>query len=66
MVGKLLFLFRMWRHDTAEVIRWRIAYCLPRSVALLAFVRVASATGEDPDEIRFASAYRAWEKGAGR
>lgn len=60
------FLIRVRWHGTAERLRWRIAYLLPRTIALMAFVRVCSASGDDPADIRYESAYRAFEKGAGR
>ncbi len=43
-----------------------IAWKLPRRVALWAFIRVTAATGENPSEITYESAYKAWEAGAGR
>lgn len=62
----LRFSLRLWRRETADKVRWKIAWLLPRSVALLAFVRVASATGQAPDDVTYQSAYKAWEAGAGR
>lgn len=64
-VVRVPFACRLWLHETADRMRWRIAYLLPRSIALLAFVRVASASGDGPSDVTYVSAYRAWEKGAG-
>lgn len=63
--GYWRFCFRLWRHETAHKLRWKIAWLLPRSIALLAFVRVSASTGEAPGS-DYANAYKAWEKGAGR
>jgi len=49
-----------------EVARWKIAWALPRSIALLCFVRVCSASGDEPGDITYESAYKAWQAGAGR
>ena len=53
------------RKMTAEAWRWRVAYWVPRKVALFVFIRVYACTGEAPgDEYR--AIYDAWEHGAGR
>lgn len=64
-LGYYRFCFRLWRHETIEKIRWRIAWLLPRKVALLAFVRVMGCTGEPPGP-ECERAYKAFENGAGR
>jgi hypothetical protein len=43
-----------------------VAWALPRRIALWTFIRVFSATGQNPNEVTFESAYNAWERGAGR
>lgn len=43
-----------------------VAWALPRRIALWAFIRVISASGDSPSEITYDSAYKAWENGAGR
>lgn len=65
-MGYMAFRIKLWRRETAEAVRWKIAWLLPRSIALMAFVRVAAATGECPDDIRYDTSYRAWEQGAGK
>lgn len=62
----LPFRIRLWWHESVEWLAWRAAWALPRYIALLAFVRVCSATGDSPDDIRYGTAYKAWERGAGR
>lgn len=52
--------------EMREVARWKIAWALPRSIALLCFVRVCSASGDEPGDITYESAYKAWQAGAGR
>ena len=64
--GYYWFCMRLWRRETAERVKWKIAWACPRWLALLCFVRVCSATGDSPSEITYESAYKAWEKGAGR
>ena len=52
-----------WRY-CLERCQWRLAWLLPRKVALFAFVRVYGCTGHcGPD---YAPTYDAWERGAGR
>ena len=59
-----LFTYRLrnYRRD----LPMRLAWLLPRSVALWAFIRVCGASGASPNEITYKSAYKAWENGAGR
>ena len=57
--------YHVRRHWTADAINWRIAYFIPRNIALLCFVRVYSVTGEAPSR-EYVEIYKAWEKGAGR
>lgn len=59
------FHVRLWRHETAEKIRWRVAWWLPRSIALLAFVRVYASTQDAPGP-EYEAAYKAFEAGRGR
>lgn len=64
-VGYWRFCVRLWRRETAERMRWRIAWLIPRSIALLVYVRVTSATGDAPGK-EYSRTYKAWEAGAGR
>ena len=59
-----LFRYRCsrWRED----LPMRLAWMLPRKVALWAFIRVMAATGDNPADITYDSAYKAWEAGAGK
>jgi len=52
------------KHFFRETLPWKIAYLLPRKIALLAFVRV-SATQDAPTEF-YSNAYKAFEAGAKR
>ena len=61
-----LFKIRLFIAETREAIRWKVAWLVPRKIALLCFVRVCSATGDSPDDITYDSAYRAYEAGAGK
>ena len=61
----LLHIEWRWRMFTDAVPRC-LAWWLPRKVALWAFIRVMAATGENPDRLTYASAYDAWEAGAGK
>lgn len=65
---RIRFHVRLWWHESKEKLRWKIAYLLPRSIALLAFVRVYSVLGECPggENGDYARAYRAFEGGTGR
>lgn len=51
-----------WWTDTLPM---KCAWWLPRKVALWAFIRVYSCTGDAPGP-DYGNAYDAWEKGAGR
>jgi hypothetical protein len=52
------------RHLEADAICRRVAFWLPRRLALWAFIRVYAAWGEcGPD---YPEVYSAWENGAGR
>lgn len=64
-LGYWWFCVRLWRRETAEALRWRLAWMLPRSIALLAFVRVSAASGDAPGP-EYNRAYKAFEAGAGR
>lgn len=55
-----------WQWFKADGLPWWIAWKLPRKIALLAFVRVCSATCQAPDDITYESAYKAWESGIGK
>lgn len=59
------FSLRLWRHEAADKIRWRIAYLLPRSIALMAFVRVYASTMDAPGP-EYVAAYKAFQLGDGR
>lgn len=50
------------RHDWPQRLAWWIAFHLPRKIALLAFVRVAAASGEGPDKLTYDSMYKHWER----
>lgn len=65
MLAYWRFRFRLWRRETADKLRWKVAQLLPRSIALLVFVRVYAASGDAPGP-EYVQAYRAWEAGAGR
>jgi hypothetical protein len=58
------FSFRIWRHETADALRWKAAYALPRSIAYLAFIRVASTLGTCDSPI--VQAMKNWKAGQGR
>lgn len=65
-LGYWWFCVRLWRREMLERLRWRAAWLMPRSIALLCFVRVCSASGDDPGSITYDRAYKAWKDGAGR
>lgn len=54
------------RHRWPERLAWWLAWRLPRKVALLAFVRVAAASGKGPDELTFDGMCKHWERGEGK
>jgi hypothetical protein len=64
-IGYWLFCLRLWRRETAERLRWKIAWWLPRSIVLLCFVRVYSCTGDSPGP-DYERVYKAFEAGKGR
>jgi hypothetical protein len=63
--GYWWFCLKLWRRETVEHLRWKAAWWLPRSIALLAFVRVYSASGDSPGP-EYGRAYDAFKNGAGR
>ena len=65
-LGYRWFCVRLWWRGARDGAASHLAWWLPRKVALFAFVRVAAASGDDPSDITFESAYKAWESGAGR
>lgn len=64
--GYWRFCVRLWRRETAEKLRWRIAWMIPRSIALLVFVRVYSAAGDLGPDDEYQRVYQIWQSGAGR
>lgn len=64
--GWYRFTARLFVREVIDWACWTAATKLPRKVALLAFVRVAAATGDAPDTITYDRAYKAWDTGAGR
>jgi hypothetical protein len=62
--------FWWWLHVrrkfTLEALQWKLAWLLPRKVALLAFVRVYAASTSEAPHDEYARVYKAWEAGAGR
>jgi hypothetical protein len=65
-IGYWWFCVKLWFRERPEKIAWWFAWKLPRRIALMAFVRVCSATGDGPSDVTYESAYKAWERGAGR
>lgn len=65
-LGYWRFSFRLWLGDLRERLIWRAAYLVPRSIALIVFVRVCGATSLAPDEITYVNAYKTWAAGAGK
>lgn len=65
-MGDRWYCVKLWFRELPEKVAWKAAWLLPRKVALLAFVRVCSASGDAPGNITYESAYRAWESGRGR
>lgn len=64
-LGWYRFTARLFRRELADWLRWRIAFGLPRSIALLCFVRVCG-TADSPSAVTYEGCYRAYERGAGR
>ena len=55
---------RYWWHRAIERTQWKIAWLIPRKIALYVFVRVYAVTGDcGPDYDRV---YKAWERGLGK
>lgn len=63
-MGYLWFRVRVWYRETRTALQWKLAYALPRAVALLAFVRVYAVLGECDEN--YALAYNAFAAGKGR
>lgn len=64
-ISYVTFSVRLWWRESIEKLRWRIAWLIPRKIALLCFVRVSASTREAPGP-EYSNAYRAFEQGAGR
>ena len=56
--------FHVRRHLTMDAVCWRLAFMVPRRIALLVFIRVYAWTGDVPDE--YSASYDAWANKAGR
>ena len=65
-IGYQWFKVRIWCRGLPDRLSWRLAWLVPRKVALYCFVRVCGATGDDPGNITYDSAYRAYDAGAGK
>lgn len=63
-MGYIRFRLRVWLHQTRTALTWKLAYLLPRSIALIAFVRVYSVIGDCGDD--YSRAYIAFERGEGK
>lgn len=63
--GYWWFSARLFVAEARAAIVWKVAWLLPRRVALIAFVRVYSASGDAPGP-EFDRAYKAFEAGAGK
>lgn len=57
--------WRVGRHLTVEALQRKVAWLLPRKIALWAFIRVYGCTGDGPGP-DYERCYKAWEAGAGR
>lgn len=55
-----------WHWMRHERIPMTLAWAIPRWLAYWVFIRVISATGENPDAMTFTQVANALEKGAGR
>jgi len=62
--GYCWFGIKLWFWELPDKIIWRIAYLLPRSIALVAFIRVYSTLGEFTSD--YERAYNNWESGKGK
>lgn len=60
----LLFRLRLFYRESVEKIRWKIAYLIPRKIAILVFVRVHSVLDYCPES--YTEAYRLFESGKGK
>lgn len=57
--------FRVSRHFEPDNLCWRIAWLIPRKIALLVFIRVFSAGDLGPDHLDvYEKLYKAWKAGA--
>lgn len=57
-----LWSFRYWITELPKKIAWWVAYRLPPSVALYAFVRVSAVTMEAPCRCGYERPYKMWAK----
>ena len=53
------------RHCNMDSLRWKLAWMIPRKIALYVFVRVYSATSDIPGP-DYERCYKGWELGAGK
>jgi len=60
------YCLRTWPYRLAERLRWKIAWLVPRSIALLVFVRVYSASHKEAPGPEYCRAHDEWMNGAGR
>ena len=58
------FCVRYWLQQLPDRLAWKIAYWLPREVALKAFIRVYSTLDSPGSD--YVAAYANWEAGIGR
>lgn len=59
------YYWHIQRHLTVDAVQWRLAWWVPRKIALYVFIRVYACTGDGPDD-SYSRIYKAWEDGAGR
>lgn len=57
--------WRVSRHFTEEALLWKLAWMVPRRLALMVFVRVYAADGEEPGP-DYERCYKAWQAGKGK
>ena len=55
-----------WRHFWRETLPWKLAWLVPRKIALFVFVRVYGATWKDCPGDEYGIVYKGWEQGNGR
>jgi hypothetical protein len=60
-----LYSLKLWLRERPDKIAWWLVWKMPRRIALVAFVRVCSATKLAPDQITYEVAYKSWERGEG-